>query len=72
MGSPDQARPPFPADRWEEALAQKLEELKACQQDKGLKSCLKCEAILECEVRRQYVNAVYESMNKGTGGGFEF
>ncbi len=72
MASPEQSRKPFPSDRWEEALAQKLEALKACQQGKSLASCLKCEAILECEVRKQYVNAVYESMNKGAGGGFEF
>ena len=72
MASPEQNRKPFPSDRWEEALVQKLEELRTCQQEKGLESCLKCEAILECEVRKQYVNAVYESMNKGTGGGFEF
>ena len=72
MASPDQHGKPFPSDRWEEALVQKLEELKACQKEKGLESCLKCEAILGCEVRTRYVNAVYESMNKGTGGGFEF
>ena len=72
MASPEQSPKPFPSDRWEEALVGKLEELKACQQAKGLESCLKCEAILECEVRTQYVNAVYESMNKGSGGGFEF
>ncbi|WP_292654878.1 hypothetical protein [Nitratifractor sp.] len=72
MASPDQQVKPFPSDKWEEALAQKLETLKACQQEKGLKSCLNCEAIVQCEIRTEYVNAVYESMNKGTGGGFEF
>ena len=59
-------------DKWELALDEKLKELKKCQEDKNLNSCLKCELILECELRNIYVNAVYESMNKGTGGGFEF
>ncbi|WP_457606754.1 hypothetical protein [Nitratifractor sp.] len=63
---------PFPADRWEEKLAVKLEELKVCQQERQITSCLACEKILECELRKAYVNAVYESMNKGQGGGFEF
>lgn len=33
---------------------------------------MKCDFILECELREIYVKAVYESMNKGSGGGFEF
>jgi len=59
-------------DKWELALDEKLKELKKCQEDKNLNSCLKCELILNCKIRDTYVNAVYESMNKGTGGGFEF
>jgi hypothetical protein len=27
---------------------------------------------LDCLVRKEYIKAVYESMNKGAGGGFEF
>ncbi|WP_456432281.1 hypothetical protein [Nitratifractor sp.] len=65
-------RRPFPADEWEEALARELETLRKCQQDRNVTSCMACPEILECEIRKRYVNAVYESMNKGTGGGFEF
>ncbi len=59
-------------DKWELALEEKLIELKECQEKHGVKSCMKCEKIIGCEIRNMYVNAVYESMNKGTGGGFEF
>ncbi|WP_292661716.1 hypothetical protein [Nitratifractor sp.] len=59
-------------DRWQEALRQKTQELQRCQEKHGLRSCLACEKILGCTVRNAYVNAVYESMNKGRGGGFEF
>ncbi len=58
--------------QWELALEEKMIELKACQQEKGLKSCLSCEKINDCELRDSYVKAVYESMSKGAGGGFEF
>lgn len=60
------------ANQWELLLEEKTEELKACQQAKGLKSCLSCEKVNDCELRDSYVKAVYESMSKGAGGGFEF
>jgi hypothetical protein len=60
------------ADRWQQALEAELEKLRKCQEEHRLSSCLACEKILGCEIRNRYVNAVYESMNKGTGGGFEF
>jgi hypothetical protein len=63
---------PPAGDRWQQALEKELEALKRCQEEHRLASCLACEKILGCEVRSRYVNAVYESMNKGTGGGFEF
>jgi len=59
-------------DEFELRLQQKLQELKVCQEKKGLNSCLKCQEVLECQIRDSYVSAVYESMNKGKGGGFEF
>jgi len=59
-------------DKWEEALEKKLQELKECQQKSSLKSCFPCSQLLECQLRKEYVKAVYESMNKGSGGGFEF
>ncbi|WP_456429542.1 hypothetical protein [Nitratifractor sp.] len=59
-------------DRWQKALEEKSRELKRCQEEHNLRSCLSCEKILGCSIRNAYVNAVYESMNKGRGGGFEF
>lgn len=59
-------------DEWQIALKQKKSELEACQAERQLESCLKCEKVLECEIRDAYVSAVYDSMSKGTGGGFEF
>ena len=59
-------------DEWELALKQKRKELEACQQKEQVKSCLSCSKLLNCETREAYVHAVYNSMNKGAGGGFEF
>lgn len=59
-------------DQWEKALDAKLLELQACQKEHNLQSCFPCEKLLECPLRSTYVKAVYESMNKGSGGGFEF
>ena len=59
-------------DEWQIALAQKKSELQTCQQEKQVTSCSQCEKLLSCELRDAYVKAVYDSMNKGTGGGFEF
>jgi len=62
----------FVKDEWQLALDEKLKELKECQVSNNLKSCFDCKKLLECKLRDEYVNAVYQSMNKGTGGGFEF
>jgi transcription elongation factor Elf1 len=35
-------------------------------------SCTNCSKIFECNIRKSYIKAVYQSMNKGHGGGFEF
>lgn len=59
-------------DRWEEALESQIKVLEQCQVAKLVDSCMKCDQILLCQVRKEYIKAVYESMNKGTGGGFEF
>ena len=59
-------------DEWQIILAQQQVVLEKCQKEKQLNSCLKCEKILECEIRDTYVKAVYDSMSKGKGGGFEF
>ncbi len=59
-------------DEWDEKLELKLEELKQCQISLGFQSCNSCDKFFECELRKKYVRTVYESMNKGAGGGFEF
>jgi len=59
-------------DKWEEALEVQITILQNCQDEKLLNSCMQCQDILECLTRKEYIRSVYESMNKGTGGGFEF
>jgi hypothetical protein len=59
-------------DQWDVKLDHQLEIIYKCQQDHNVDSCMKCEKLLNCEIRDNYVKAVYESMNKGSGGGFEF
>ncbi len=59
-------------DEWNKALDKQIVVLKKCQEENQLNSCTPCSKIIECEIRKQYVKSVYESMNKGAGGGFEF
>jgi hypothetical protein len=59
-------------DEFELLLEKKLQELKKCQEEKNFKSCSECLEFLECELRKEYVDAVYNSMSKGDTGGFEF
>lgn len=59
-------------DQYELALIRKKEELQACQDNQGVPSCYECEKLLSCDLRREYVEAVYRSMHKDKGGGFEF
>jgi hypothetical protein len=59
-------------DQWQLALKTQIQVLKECQQNHQVSSCMQCDKILDCPTRDEYVKAVYDSMNKGTGGGFEF
>jgi hypothetical protein len=59
-------------DNFELNLQKWLNQLKDCQNQKNFDSCLKCPEVLECDIRDSYVVAVYESMNHGESGGFEF
>jgi len=59
-------------DEWKIALTHKKEELEVCQKEHAVVSCMKCEKLLDCEIRDAYIKAVYDSMSKGKGGGFEF
>ena len=60
------------ADIYEQDLQEKKVLLQACQQNKNVVTCSDCEKMFECDTRKTYVKAVYESMAKGQGGGFEF
>ncbi len=59
-------------DEYQKVLSEKKEILQKCQKDKNIDSCMKCKKTFECEIRKNYVNAVYESMSHGETGGFEF
>ena len=59
-------------DQYELHLEEMLEKLRKCQKEKALQTCSACEVFLECELRKEYVDAVYNSMSKGATGGFEF
>ena len=59
-------------DEWQILLVQKKSELETCQKEHHLNSCMKCDKLLDCTVRDAYIKAVYDSMSKGKGGGFEF
>ena len=59
-------------DEFELELDRQREILQACQREKWLSSCFACEAMFECNTRKNYVDAVYSSMSKGDGGGFDF
>lgn len=59
-------------DKFELHLEEMVLKLRDCQKQKNVKSCSECDIFLECELRDQYVDAVYNSMSKGDTGGFEF
>ncbi len=57
---------------YERKLDNILEKLQRCQQEYQCSSCSACQHYLACELRKEYVKVVYESMSKGDTGGFEF
>ncbi len=59
-------------DEYTQNLNDKTTLLQQCQQNKGYISCLKREQLIGCQVRQEYVKAVYESMSKGQHGDFDF
>jgi len=59
-------------DKFELFLDEMIEKLQKCQNEKNYKSCSLCEHYFGCELRDEYVKAVYNSMSKGDTGGFEF
>lgn len=60
------------SSEFDKKLDVKLEILVKCQNDNSVDSCSKCEHYIGCDIRKQYVLSVYESMSKGEIGGFEF
>ncbi len=59
-------------DVFELKREEEREKVETCQKEKGHNSCLVCPEVIGCKIRLSYVKAVYESMSKGAGGGFEF
>jgi len=59
-------------DKFELHLNSMIKQLQECQDQKTVKSCSKCESYFGCDLRDNYVKAVYNSMSKGDTGGFEF
>ncbi len=59
-------------DKFELYLDEMLLKLQECQKQKGVQSCSECDSFLECKLRDEYIDAVYNSMSKGETGGFEF
>ncbi|MBA1432455.1 MAG: hypothetical protein FAF04_02400 [Epsilonproteobacteria bacterium] len=59
-------------DKFELYLDEMIKKVQACQSEKNHQSCSKCERYIGCELRDEYVKAVYNSMSKGDTGGFEF
>ena len=59
-------------DKFELYLDEMIQKLQTCQKERGHKSCSLCEFYLGCELRSEYIKAVYNSMSKGDTGGFEF
>ena len=59
-------------DRFELEMDNKKEILQNCQSDKGLNSCFNCNELFNCQIRKDYVAAVYNSMSKGNVGDCDF
>ncbi|WP_121021824.1 hypothetical protein [Helicobacter vulpis] len=62
----------MPTDDFDQELQTQCQKVLACQERKGVGSCLKCSIVLECTLRQAYVQSVYLSMNKGKQGNFDF
>lgn len=59
-------------DEWELILVEKKEALELHMKQQGIKSEMDCKDFPNCPIQEAYVKAVYDSMSKGKGGGFEF
>lgn len=60
-------------DQFELIMDEKRAKLQDCKEYKKNNSCFDCEKIFDCDIRKEYVNSVYNSMSKGqNSGGFDF
>ncbi|CAA6826558.1 MAG: Unknown protein [uncultured Sulfurovum sp.] len=59
-------------DEWQLVLEEKKHALEVHMKQQGIKSEMDCKDFPNCPVQEAYVKAVYDSMSKGKGGGFEF
>ncbi|TKX29072.1 hypothetical protein CQA38_05795 [Campylobacter sp. MIT 12-5580] len=60
-------------DSFELELEEKKQILQKCQQEKNMQTCFDCKELFECQIRKNYVLSVYNSMSKGKNeGGFDF
>jgi len=59
-------------DEWELELKKQRKILEAHMRELGISSAMECPDFPNCKVQEAYVQAVYNSMSKGAGGGFEF
>lgn len=53
-------------------LENKTKELKQCQAEHNLNSCLPCSQLLACKKRNAYVKAAFDKMCQGEDRGFIF
>lgn len=59
-------------DKYDQELDIAIKALEDCHENLKMQSCMDCEKLFDCEIRKSYVIAVYNSMSKGQIGGFEF
>lgn len=59
-------------DDFQKQLDDNIQKIKDCQKEHNVSTCFKCELVVECKIRKDYVDSVYSSMNKGSGGFFNF
>lgn len=59
-------------DKFELYLDEMIIKVQNCQKENNFQSCSQCQQYIGCELRGEYIKAVYNSMSKGDTGGFEF
>ena len=59
-------------DEWELELKKQKKLLEAHMKELGITTEMNCPDFPNCKFQEKYVEAVYNSMSKGAGGGFEF